>query len=248
MVVIVSIEGGIGVGKSTVMDALRAARPSLRFINEPVKEWEERGLLEAMYKNTIPPGTFQIAALTTRMAPLLKAVREGHRLIVTERCVWSDFEVFTKANLKDGSIELAAYKMAYDALLTAMPGRVVLNNIYLTADIGTLQKRQAWRAREAERTETDEARSSRRTYLETLQGRQDRFCTMSAKELGVFRYVTTQIDARKGAVDVAQNAEYALSVMAPVKIEKLELQAPSTESNKRPRIEQSGGNTAENPK
>ena len=217
--VIVTVEGGIGVGKSTVMDALRAARPSLLFIDEPVATWEETGLLDAMYKKTIPSGTFQIAALATRMAPILKAVREGHRLIVTERCPWSDFEVFTKANLAGGSIELAAYKMAYDALMTAMPDNVSLCNLYLAAQVPTLEKRIAWRARDAERTETPAARTARSEYLGVLQDRQDAFAVMTAKELGVQRYVTKQINAEEGAVAVAQKAEYALSCMAPVKLE-----------------------------
>ena len=159
-ITVVSVEGGIGVGKSTVMTHLRKVRPDLLYIDEPVDLWEKAGLLDAMYKGTIPPGTFQIAALSTRMAPLLKAVREGHQTIVTERCPWSDFEVFTKANLAPDSIELTAYKMAYDALMTAVPTPVTLYNLYLTADVGTLIRRMERRARDrSAQTRTRQSRT-----------------------------------------------------------------------------------------
>ena len=218
---VISIEGGIGVGKSTVMAHLRQARPDLLYIDEPVDIWESAGLLDAMYKGTIPPGTFQIAALSTRMAPLLKAVREGHRVIVTERCPWSDFEVFTKANLEPGSIELTAYKMAYDALMTAMPSPVYLYNVYLTAEVDTLVARMESRNRGAERTETDDAKASRRSYLDRLQEHHDAFFGVTARMLGVSSYIGTRINSELPAEQVAQNAEYCVGRIAPPAVEEV---------------------------
>ena len=214
-ITVVSVEGGIGVGKSTVMTHLRKVRPDLLYIDEPVDIWEKAGLLDAMYKGTIPPGTFQIAALSTRMAPLLKAVREGHQTIVTERCPWSDFEVFTKANLQQGSVELTAYQMAYDALMTAVPTPVTLYNLYLTADVSTLITRMETRARDAERTDSDEAKSSRRAYLDRLQERHDDFFGMAAETIGVSKYVGTRINSEMSADAVAHAAEYCLNRVAP---------------------------------
>lgn len=231
---IISIEGGIGVGKSTVVNALRAARPDLLYIDEPVDAWEEAGLLDAMYKGTIQPGTFQIAALSTRMAPLLKAVREGHRTIVTERCPWSDFEVFTKANLAVGSIELTAYKMAYDALMTAMPTQVYLYNIYLTADVDTLITRMETRARDAERTESDDAKTSRRAYLDRLQEHHDEFFGLDANTLGVRSYIGTRINSELSAEQVAQQVEFALNCIAPPETEPV-VEAPAETPAKRVR-------------
>jgi len=212
---IISIEGGIGIGKTTVMNALRGVRPELLYIDEPVAAWESAGLLDAMYKGTIPPGTFQIAALSTRMAPLLKAVRDGHRVIVTERCPWSDFEVFTKANLKAGSIELTAYKMAYDALMTAMPDSVQLYNIYLTAEVDTLIRRMETRDRDAERTQDEDAKAARHAYLEHLQTHHDDFFGLSREDLGVECYIGTRINSELSAEEVAQQAEWALSRILP---------------------------------
>lgn len=212
---IVSIEGGIGVGKSTVMDALRRERPSLMFIDEPVEKWEKCGLLKHMYANTINPGTFQIAALATRMAPILKAVREGARVIVTERCPWSDHEVFTKGNLEEGSVERTAYQMAFDALLTAMPVNVQLHIIYLRADVDLLMQRIAWRARDSERVDGAAAKEQRRAYLDKLQ-------TLHTKFFAEFPAASRQsVDASLPAAVVAQHALAALSHAVCVKLEPL---------------------------
>ena len=227
---LVTVEGGIGVGKSTVMDALRQRHPSFVYIDEPVKEWEETGLLEHMYKGTVPPGTFQIAALATRMAPLLKAVREGHRVIVTERCPYSDLEVFTKANLEDCSVDLTAYKMAYDALMTAMPPTVYLYTIYLHADVDTLLQRMASRARDAEKTESHAAKSSRRAYLEKLQKRHDSFFEASANDLGVYRHSRSSVNAMLAANEVSTQVLAILEAFFPMKIRPLERKRPRAET------------------
>ena len=211
---IISIEGGIGVGKSTVMAHLREAMPELHFIDEPVDLWEEAGLLDAMYHGSIPPGTFQIAALSTRMAPLLKAVREGHRVIVTERCPWSDLQVFTKANLPEGSVELTAYTMAYDALMTAMPPYITLWNIYLTAKVDTLVTRMETRNRGAERTECEAAKANRRSYLERLQQRHDAFYNCTAADIGVANYFSTCISSELPSKQVCTTVEACISRIA----------------------------------
>ena len=211
---IISIEGGIGVGKSTVMSHLRTTMPDLFFIDEPVDLWEEAGLLDAMYDGSIPPGTFQIAALATRMAPLLKAVREGHRVIVTERCPWSDLEVFTKANLPEGSVELTAYIMAYNALMTAMPPRVTLWNIYLTANVDTLVERMETRNRPAERTACEDAKASRRKYLDKLQERHDAFYNCTAQDINVANYFSTCISSELPSQQVCTTVEACISRIA----------------------------------
>ena len=211
---IISIEGGIGVGKSTVMAHLRRTMPELFFIDEPVDLWEEAGLLDAMYDGSIPPGTFQIAALSTRMAPLLKAVRDGQKVIVTERCPWSDLQVFTKANLPEGSVELAAYTMAYDALMTVMPPRVTLWNIYLTAKVDTLVERMENRNRPAERTACEDAKASRRKYLDKLQERHDVFYNANATDLGVANYFSTCISSELPSQQVCTTVEACISRIA----------------------------------
>ena len=51
-VVHISIEGGIGVGKSTVLNRLKQALAKISgvvFVDEPVEEWLRHGFLQASY-------------------------------------------------------------------------------------------------------------------------------------------------------------------------------------------------------
>lgn len=216
---IVTIEGGIGVGKSTVMEAMRKARPSLTLVEEPVGVWETSGLLECMYNNTICKGTFQMAALATRFAPLFAEVRRGTRLIVTERCPWSDVNVFTKANLEAGSVDMRAYTMAFDALMTALPPKVHLHIVYLRTEVDVQMERIRARGRPAERMDSAQAEAERREYLERLEKLHNRFFTLTEHELGVASCSRHVIDAGSSAAQVAQEAVRLVSEIAPVKIE-----------------------------
>lgn len=218
---LISIEGGIGSGKSSVMEALKAERPSLCFIDEPVDAWERSGLLQGVYDKSVPAATFQLAAMATRFAPLLKAAGQGARLVVSERCVFSDDAVFAKSTL-ESAVDLTAYKMAYDALLTALPKTVNLHIIYLKASVDTLQTRMATRDRPSERVTTTLAAAERLAYLSKLQVCHDAFFCMTAEELGVASVTRCAIDASAPAADVAQKAKDALSNIAPVKLEPVD--------------------------
>lgn len=209
---VVTIEGGIGAGKSSALEKLKTTRSGIYYIDEPVDLWEKSGLLEAMYSKTINSAVFQIAALATRMAPLLKAVREGHRLIVTERCPWSDIETFTKANLDESSVEFAAYKMAFDSLMTAMP-EYKLHIIYLQAPVDTLMERIDTRGRAAEKTNDTDARVAMRAYLDKLQLRHDAFFSTPLAE------TRSLIDATQPQAVVAQAVFEAVDHVCPVKFE-----------------------------
>lgn len=218
MLNLITVEGGIGAGKSSAMAALRKERPSLCYVDEPVETWERYGLLEHMYNKTIPAATFQLAALATRMAPLLTAVRKGERLIVSERCPYSDYAVFTKVNL-DKEVDLIAYRMAYEALLTAMPEKVNLHIIYLKAGIDVLEARMKERDRPAERVGSAERAAERHAYLEKLQTHHDSFFCKTAEELGVNSVTRHVVDASLSAAQVAQRVKEVLTEVAPVKPE-----------------------------
>jgi deoxyadenosine/deoxycytidine kinase len=208
-VTLITIEGGIGAGKSTVMNSLRMVRPDLVFIDEPVGLWESSGLLTAMYNGAVNPGTFQIAALATRVAPLMAAIRRGARTIVTERCPYSDYRVFTQANLELGSVELKAYQMAYHSLLQAMPTMQV-HIVYLRSEVDTLLERMKTRGRAAEAVNDDEQMHARREYLEKLQKRHDEFYEWPSASSRV------QIDASLPVDLVAEMAKDAVDrICAP---------------------------------
>lgn len=117
---LVSIEGNIGAGKSTLLDKLRNANPSWIFIDEPVSTWSTlkndagESILEVFYQDRKRWSyTFQNCALLTRFQNIESAIREsgvvnsaGQRQVyITERCLETDYHVFTKMLRAEGSID-----------------------------------------------------------------------------------------------------------------------------------------------
>ena len=112
---LVSIEGNIGAGKSTLLDQLRKTNADWVFIDEPVGEWsklkneQDESMLEVFYKDRRRWSyTFQNCALLTRFQNIEKAVKQHsreRRVFITERCLDTDYHVFTKMLRADGSID-----------------------------------------------------------------------------------------------------------------------------------------------
>jgi deoxyadenosine/deoxycytidine kinase len=116
--VLVSIEGNIGSGKSTLLKNLRLRNPEWTFIDEPVDTWskirndEGNSMLEVFYKDRKRWSyTFQNCALLTRHQYIEAAVKDkkklavGKHVFLTERCLDTDFHVFTKMLRAEGSID-----------------------------------------------------------------------------------------------------------------------------------------------
>ena len=127
---LVSIEGNIGAGKSTVIDRLKLLNPTWVFIDEPVGVWSDlvnennESLLEIYYQDRKRWSyTFQNCALLTRYKNIEAAVAQrssgsqerlssGRRQVfVTERCLETDYHVFTKMLHSDGSINKLEYEL-----------------------------------------------------------------------------------------------------------------------------------------
>jgi len=125
---LVSIEGNIGAGKSTLLNALRIRHPEWTFVDEPVDLWTQlrnengESMLEIFYQNRRRWSyTFQNCALLTRFQMIEKSVdflrdseAQGKHVLITERCLDTDYHVFTKMLQAEGSIdklELELYEM-----------------------------------------------------------------------------------------------------------------------------------------
>lgn len=115
-VVFVSLEGLIGAGKSTIVKAIgELGRDDVVVVQEPVSRWcapvipleggaegQMTSLLEAYYKDERSVAmAFQMYAMFTRVQQLSELAsdiaegrRPGVRLVVAERCSWSDYELF----------------------------------------------------------------------------------------------------------------------------------------------------------
>ncbi len=133
--VLISIEGNIGAGKTTLLKRLRERHPEWIFIDEPVDTWSNlkngngESILEIFYKDRRRWSyTFQNCALLTRFQNIENAVNRvrlmynqsvisdnnllnysalgsGKVIFLTERCLDTDYHVFTRMLQEDGSID-----------------------------------------------------------------------------------------------------------------------------------------------
>lgn len=138
---IISLEGNIGSGKSTLYNYIKEQfslcdntinGKCIYFVEEPVDVWEnikdeEGNLIEHFYRNQDKYSfCFQMAAYISRLAKLrniLKTAKEND-IIITERCVFSDYNVFAKMLHDAGKInkiEFSCYNKWFDEFLDEIP-------------------------------------------------------------------------------------------------------------------------------
>ena len=132
---LISIEGNIGAGKSTLLDSLRQSNPEWIFIDEPVGVWSafqneaSENMLEVFYKDRKRWSyTFQNCALLTRFQNIESAIADHfdkvekmkvhtnktsttRPIFITERCLDTDYQVFTKMLRAEGSIDMLEYDL-----------------------------------------------------------------------------------------------------------------------------------------
>jgi deoxyguanosine kinase len=167
--IIISIDGNIGSGKSTMLNLLREKFPNFHFIDEPVDTWtrfvDETGesLLQVFYKDRKRWSyTFQNVAFLTRVRAITKAIADWkkeckadpekakHNIFVTERCVDTDFNVFAKMLHEDKSInkmEWDIYRQWYRFLSTDTK---VSGIVYITCNPEKCKDRIGIRSRTGE--------------------------------------------------------------------------------------------------
>ena len=141
--ILITIEGDIGAGKTTLIDKMKTAHPDWHFIDEPVGTWlglqTEGGenLLELFYKDkTRYSYTFQNCALLSRALNIKKTIDDWQKLcilnpeealntiFITERCIDTDYNVFAKMLHDDGHMNLMEwdlYKMWYSFVKEQSP-------------------------------------------------------------------------------------------------------------------------------
>jgi deoxycitidine kinase/deoxyguanosine kinase len=118
--ILVSIEGNIGAGKSTVLEHLEKymekhmANKKVLFLKEPLDIWEqfhdEKGhtILEKFYENQKRYAfTFQVMAYITRMSLLKNAIKKNPdvEIIIIERSLCADKNIFMNMLHDDGIVE-----------------------------------------------------------------------------------------------------------------------------------------------
>tara|TARA_B100001989_G_C24367007_1_gene377419 strand:- start:45 stop:692 length:648 start_codon:yes stop_codon:yes gene_type:complete len=167
MTIIISIEGNIGSGKSSVIEKLKKKYPNFYYLQEPVDVWtnntDENGktILDLFYENnTRWAYTFQNLAYITRVQQIL-AVKDKYDVIITERSIFTDRNVFAKILEQDGHINKIE-KGLYDQWFEFLKQDVKVDGyIYIKADPKTSLERIRKRNRPGEENITLE-------YLEKL--------------------------------------------------------------------------------
>ena len=102
--IMISIEGSIGVGKSSVMNLLEKKIKNAEFIYEPVEEWHTivdksgKDILQTFYDDkTRWSYTFQNIAYVTRMNHIIdKIMNSDKKYIILDRSLQADLNTFAK--------------------------------------------------------------------------------------------------------------------------------------------------------
>lgn len=117
---LISIEGNIGSGKSTIIDYLKTIKDMnhhIVFVDEPVDEWltiksGEKNALELFYEDQDKNSFwFQILAYITRLRNLLETQEKyPNKIIITERSIYTDKHVFAQMLYESGKISDIEFK------------------------------------------------------------------------------------------------------------------------------------------
>jgi len=146
---IFSFEGNIGSGKSTLVkefenyysDKSNCHGLNICFVQEPVDEWntitDENGktVIERFYANNKEFAfSFQMMAYISRLAILKKELAKGYDILFTERCLYTDRNVFAKMLYDEGKIneiEFKIYNKWFDEFISDFPK---IEYIYIKTD------------------------------------------------------------------------------------------------------------------
>lgn len=172
MPLLISIEGNIGCGKSTFLSYLteqstsksttgalsdKLGNKSVLFVPEPVSDWEtikdETGtpMLSLFYKDQSRNAfSFQMMAYISRLVAIKRAMETDVDIVITERCLYTDKEVFAKMLYEDKMIREVDYQIYLrwfdEFAATVRPDHIM----YLSADPDTCLLRTRARSRDGE--------------------------------------------------------------------------------------------------
>ena len=156
---IFSLDGNIGVGKTTLLKQIAERFPHIVIVREPVDIWTDlknpdgSNLLELFYADKKRWAyTFQTAAFLSRLK-LVKdalAVAKPGQIILTERSVLTDRYVFAEMLRDQGilsDIEWTLYSSWFETFATGLPIRGI---IHINTSVETALSRIKGRGRDGE--------------------------------------------------------------------------------------------------
>lgn len=165
MTIILSLEGNIGSGKSTLLKQLTRTLPDrilhrkIFFLQEPVKEWEKiknengKTIIEEFYNDNTKWGfSFQMMAYISRLKCIRDLVKQNgsNIIIISERSLWTDKNVFAKMLYDSNDINKINYKI-YNTWFDEFSKEYPLNGIiYVDTNPEVSYKRVINRSRKGE--------------------------------------------------------------------------------------------------
>lgn len=178
-----SLEGNIAAGKSTLIKKLKTELLNVNqlpvvYLSEPVKLWEDIGILEHFYKDKERYSfTFQITVMTT-LKEQLDRIREQYDncILITERSIFTTMEVFAQLLFDEGklsNLEYAVLKVMYDNITKGMQ---LSGIIYLNTPTNECYDRFVKRARPGEAIELDYLVQLETYYLEFIKTQNSFIC------------------------------------------------------------------------
>jgi len=158
--IIISIEGNIGSGKSTLVAYLQEhykGDSEVCFLQEPVNIWnsitdkEGNTIISKYYADQEKYAfSFQMMAYISRISLLKSALAKDYKVIVTERSVFTDANVFAKMLYDCGKLEEVNYKIYrqwFDEFINDLPK---ISLVYVKTTPNKCDQRVITRNREGE--------------------------------------------------------------------------------------------------
>ena len=158
---IISIEGNMGVGKTTFINTLQEYfkdKHPIHILEEPVSLWQsikdqdDKDILSHFYENQSKWAfSFQIMAYISRLSILKQAVKDHpDSIIITERSVHSDRHIFAKMLYDDKLINEIDYQIYNKWFVHFIEDIPISSIIYLQCSPEISNKRVLKRARKGE--------------------------------------------------------------------------------------------------
>ena len=160
MTLLITVQGNIAAGKSTLVKELQrqyAGNARVCFLQEPVDEWENiknadgESMISLFYGNQEKYGfSFQMMAYISRLASLKRAISAGYDVVISERSLETDRQIFAKMLYDDGKIEDVNYQIYLKWFEEFQRDFPIENVVYVKTDPEVSAHRVKKRAREGE--------------------------------------------------------------------------------------------------
>lgn len=158
MSVIISIEGNIGCGKSTLIKELqKRVNANIIYLQEPVDIWtnisvDNISILDKFYEDPAKYAfSFQMMAYISRLSIINKAIKENpNAVIISERCLLTDKNVFAKMLYDSNKIDpysFQIYNLWFNEFYDKLPKH---KHVYLDSKPENIQQRIISRNRKGE--------------------------------------------------------------------------------------------------